>query len=97
MFCDCYDYMSLRGLNQVMLRTYNFENLAILDLSSFSYVREQVSRCYIAWKNWIISVAMFTQYRIVKQSVAETDPVQCEQEQVLPCVSGIKSYKNGTK
>ena len=26
---------------------------------------------------------MFTLYRIVKRTVAETDPVQCEQEQVL--------------
>ena len=37
---------------------------------------------------------MFTLYRIVKRSVAETDLVQCEQEQVLGCVSGIKSFKN---
>ena len=37
--------------------------------------------------------AMFTLYRIVKRSVAETDPVQYEQEQVLCCVSGIKSFK----
>ena len=43
------------------------------------------------------SKAMFTLYRIVKRSVAETDPVQCEQEQVLPCIAGITSFKNGAK
>ena len=35
-----------------------------------------------------------TLYWIVKRSVTGTDPVQCEQEQVLRCVSGIKSVKN---
>ena len=40
---------------------------------------------------------MFTLYRIVERSVAETDPVQCEQERVLRCASGIKSSKNETK
>ena len=40
---------------------------------------------------------MFTLYGIVKRSIAETDPVACEQEQVLRCVAGIKSFKNGAK
>ena len=35
---------------------------------------------------------MFTLYRIVKRSVVETDRIQCEQEQVLCCGSGIKSF-----
>ena len=39
--------------------------------------------------------AMFTLYRIVKRSVAETDPVQCEQKQELYCVPGITSFENG--
>ena len=36
-------------------------------------------------------------YRIVKRSVAETDPVWCQQEQMLRCVAGITSSKNGAK
>ena len=38
---------------------------------------------------------MFTLYLIVKGRVAETDPVQCEQEQVLRCVADITSFRNG--
>ena len=34
---------------------------------------------------------------LVKRSVSETDRVQCEQEQVLCCVAGITSFKNGAK
>ena len=41
--------------------------------------------------------AMYTLYWIVKRRVAETDPVQCEQEQVLHCIAGIKSFGNETK
>ena len=40
---------------------------------------------------------MFTLYRIVKRSVAETDPVQFEQEQELCCAAGITSLENGAK
>ena len=40
---------------------------------------------------------MFTLYRAVKRGVAESDPVQCEQEQVLYCIAGIISFKNGAK
>ena len=42
-------------------------------------------------QTWYHTQAMFTLYRIVKWSVAETDPVQCEQEQLHRCVSGIKA------
>ena len=41
--------------------------------------------------------AMFTLYLILKRSVAETDPVQCEQEQVLRYVAGITSFQNRAK
>ena len=40
---------------------------------------------------------MFTLYGIVKRSVAETDLVQCEQEQELRCVAGITAFENGGK
>ena len=40
---------------------------------------------------------MFTLYPIVKWGIAETDPVHGEQGQVLCCVAGITSYKNGAK
>ena len=35
---------------------------------------------------------MFTLHQVVKLSVTETDPLQCEQEQELPCVAGIKHF-----
>ena len=37
--------------------------------------------------------AMFTMHQIVKRSVAETDPVQCEQEEVFRCVAGITTFQ----
>ena len=44
-----------------------------------------------------LAQVVFTLYEIVKESVAGTDPVQCEQEQELRCVAGITSFKNGAK
>ena len=42
---------------------------------------------------------MFTLYRIVKRTAAETDPVQCEQEQVLRSkncsISSVPSVNRG--
>ena len=38
---------------------------------------------------------MFTLYRMVKRTVAETDPLQCEHKQELRCVAGITSFENG--
>ena len=34
-------------------------------------------------------------YWIVKQSISETDQVQCKQEKVLRCLESIISFKNG--
>ena len=41
-------YKILRGFNQVMFRTYNSENLGILDLSSFYLCLRTGLRCHIA-------------------------------------------------
>ena len=39
---------------------------------------------------------MFRLYQIVKRSIAETDLLQCEQEQELRCVQGRrKQFVNG--
>ena len=46
----------VHGLNQAVFRTRNFENLAILYLSSFNYVLEQISGVTLREKNRIISV-----------------------------------------
>ena len=46
----------VHSLIQAVFTTENFENLAILDLSSFSYVLEHVSGVTLREKNWIISV-----------------------------------------
>ena len=43
------------------------------------------------------SKSLFTLYQKMKERVAETDPVQCEQEQVLCGIAGITSFKNGAK
>ena len=51
-------------LNQAVFRTQNFENLAILYLSSFSYVLEQVSSVSLREKNWIISVTASQRYAV---------------------------------
>ena len=40
---------------------------------------------------------MFTLYRVVRRSIAQTDPAQCEQEQKLRYVAGITSFENGAK
>ena len=42
------EYKMVHGLNQAVFRTYNFENLAILDLSSFRLCLRTGIRCYIA-------------------------------------------------
>ena len=40
---------------------------------------------------------MFTVYKMVRWSVTETDPAQCEQEDVLCCVAGIITFRNGAE
>ena len=42
------EYKMVPGLSQAVFRTYNFENLAILDLSSFRLCCRTGIRCYIA-------------------------------------------------
>ena len=45
------EYSMVHGLNQTVFLTKHFENLAVLDLSSFSYVLEQVSNVTLSGKN----------------------------------------------
>ena len=40
---------------------------------------------------------MSTLYQLVKRNAAETDLVQCEQEQELFCIVGNTSFENGAK
>ena len=42
------EYKMVHGLNQAVFGTYNFENLAILDLSSFRLCFRTGIRCYTA-------------------------------------------------
>ena len=46
----------VHALSQAVFKTLNFESLAILNLSSFSYVLEQVSDVTLREKSWMISV-----------------------------------------
>ena len=50
------EYKMVHGLNQAAFRTYNFENLAILDCSSFELYLEQVLHVTLSEKKSIISV-----------------------------------------
>ena len=53
------------------------------------------------WDKWVLVFLGFLRLgshcNIVKRSVAKIDPVKCEQEQILRCVAGITSFKNGAK
>ena len=42
------EYKMVHDLNQAVFRTYNFKNLAILDLSSYQLCFRTGIRCYIA-------------------------------------------------
>ena len=50
------EYKMVHVLGQAVFIIQNFENLAVLDLFSFSYVLEQVSCVTLRDKNWIISL-----------------------------------------
>ena len=50
------EYKMVHDFDEAVFRTFNLENVAILNLSSLGYILEEVEDVTLSEKNWMFSV-----------------------------------------